>query len=227
MGDWVRLAEAATLLTLAAYSRELEAEADAMGVRLLAENGLDPEAMPAVWRQLIGELDASAALRRRHRRPHSLLATHPAPESRMRDLALAASEVKEAGRTYDRGRDRWLAAIGPHRQRLLDDQVKLNDPGASLYIVRSLAADGWNGLLHFYEGEAWRLRGRRGDAETAAQNYARAVTFPDAPPEAWRAHGYALLAAGRREEGRAALSRYLQLAPRAADAPMVRYTLQQ
>ena len=43
---------------------------------------------------------------------------------------------------------------------LLDDQVKLNDPGASLYIIRNLAADGWNGLLRFYEGEVWRLRGR-------------------------------------------------------------------
>jgi hypothetical protein len=227
LGNWVQLAQAGTLLTLAAYGRELESEADAMGLRLLAETGYDPAAMPAVWQQLIGELDASAAMRRRHRRPHSLLATHPAPETRMRDLSLSTAEVKLPGRSYDRGRDRWLEAIGPHRKHLLDDQVKLNDPGASLYIIRTLAADGWNGLLRFYEGEAWRLRGRPGDRERAVQSYAQAVMFADAPPEAWRAHGYALVSSGRREEGRAALSRYLGMAPNAPDAAMVRYALQQ
>jgi Zn-dependent protease with chaperone function len=226
-GDLVRLAQAGTVLTLAQYSRELEAEADAMGVRLLAENGYDPTSMPAIWQQLVQESEASAEMRRRRvQRGTSLLATHPAPESRMRDLRISAEEVKQAGRSYDRGTQRYLAAIGPHRKQLLDDQVKLNDPGSSLYIIRNLAADGWNGLLRFYEGEAWRLRGRRGDAQLAAASYAEAVRFPDAPAEAWRQHGYAMITAGRREEGRTALGRYLQLAPTAPDAAMVRYSIQ-
>jgi len=228
MGDAVRLAQAGAMLTLAAYSRELEAEADAMGLRLIAEAGYDPMAMPATWQQLIQELEASAEMRRRQpRRGYSLLATHPAPQSRMTDLRASAQEVKAAGRTYDRGKERYLSALGNHRKMLLDDQVKLNDPGASLYIVRNLAADGWNGLLRFYEGEVWRLRGQRGDAQLAAQSYAQAVQYPDAPPEAWRAHGYAMISAGQREQGRAALARYLQVAPNAPDAAMVRYTLQQ
>ena len=227
LGNWVQLAGSAAIISLAAYSRELEAEADAMGLRLIAETGYDPAAMPGVWQQLIGELDASAAMRNRHRRAQSLLATHPAPESRMRDLTISTEEVKVAGRSYERGRERWLAAIGPHRQRLLEDQVKLNDPGASLYIIRTLAADGWDGTLRYYEGEAWRLRGRPGDSAQATQSYAAAVAYPEAPAEAWRAHGYALIAGGRRDEGRTALTRYLSLAPNAADAAMVRYTLQQ
>jgi hypothetical protein len=227
LGDAVRLAHLGAVLTLAAYSREMEAEADAMGVRLMAENGYEPEAAPEVWRQLIQEIEASAEMRRRRpRRGYSLLATHPAPEDRMADLRASAAEVRSAGRPYDRGRERWLSTVAPHRKMLLDDQVKLNDPGASLYLVRNLAADGWNGLLRFYEGEAVRLRGRRGDRELAAASYAQAVGFADAPPEAWRMHGYALLQAGRREEGRAALARYLQLAPDAPDSAMVAYTLQ-
>jgi Flp pilus assembly protein TadD len=82
-------------------------------------------------------------------------------------------------------------------------------------------------MLRYHEGEAWRLRGRPGDRERAHASYAEAITLPNAPAEAWRAHGYALIAAGRRDEGRAALVRYLQLAPEAADAAMVRYSLQQ
>ena len=228
MGDWVRLAGMGTIISLAAYGRELEAEADAMGVRLIAESGYDPAAMPAVWRQLIDELEASATARRRNRRRnYSLLATHPAPESRMQDLGISAQEVRVAGRDYETGRERYLRALGTHRKSLLDDQVKLNDPGASLYIIQSLAADGWDGTLRFYEGEAWRLRGRPGDRERAITSYAAAVSLADAPAEAWRAHGYALIQAGRRDEGKAALSRYLALAPDAPDAAMVRYTLQQ
>jgi predicted Zn-dependent protease len=228
LGDAVRLAQVGTILTLAAYSRELEAEADAMGVLQMAETGYEPLAAPEVWRQLIQEMEASAEMRRRRpRRGYSLLATHPAPESRMADLRASAEEVKAGGRSYDRGRDRYLRALGSHRKTLLDDQVKLNDPGASLYIIRNLASDGWNGLLRFYEGETYRLRGRRGDRELAYASYAAAVALPDAPPEAWRMHGYALIQAGRRDEGRAALSRYLQLAPDAPDAAMVRYSIQQ
>jgi predicted Zn-dependent protease len=228
LGDAVRLAQLGTVLTLAAYSRELEAEADAMGVRQMAETGYEPNAANEVWRQLIQEVEASAEMRRRRpQRGYSLLATHPAPETRMQDLRLAAEDVRAAGRSYERGRERYFNALGGHRRTLLDDQVKLNDPGASLFIINNLAVDGWNGLLRFYEGEAIRLRGRRGDRELAAASYAAAVRFPDAPPEAWRMHGYALIQAGQREEGRAALSRYLQLAPDAPDAAMVRYSIQQ
>ncbi len=222
-GNAYGLAQMGTILSMAAYSRGIEAEADAMGVRLMAESGLEPAAMPEIWQQLIGELEESARYRRRRpRRGTSLLASHPAPKDRMQDLRLSAAEVRTPSRSYDRGKDRYLAALGPHRKDLLDELVKLNDPGTSHYIIRSLAADGWNGLLRFYEGEVWRLRGQKGDAERAAASFAQAVAFPDAPAEAWRAHGQALIRAGRREEGRRALARYLELAPGAPDAAIIR-----
>ena len=228
LGDAARLAYLGTILSLFAYSRQLEAEADAMGVKLIAEAGYDPLAMPEIWQQLTGEIEASAKMRKkRPDRGYSLFATHPAPESRMTDLRASAAEVKQATGEADRGRERFLKAIGTHRVRLLDDQVKLNDPGASLFIVQQLAKDGWNGLLRFYEAEIWRLRGEKGDSERAALGYASAVQFPDTPPQAWRNHGYALLRAGRRDEGKAALTRYLDLSPKASDAAMVRYSLAQ
>ncbi|HEY0444885.1 MAG TPA: M48 family metalloprotease [Allosphingosinicella sp.] len=228
LGDAVQLAHMGTILSLLAYSRELEAEADAMGLKLIAEAGYDPLAMPGIWQQLIEEIEASAAMRRKRPRRHlSLFQTHPAPESRMVELRASAQEVKAATREGERGREAYLAALGDHRRMLLDDQVKLNDPGASLYIIRNLAKDGWTGLLRYYEAEVWRLRGQKGDDVRAAHGYAAAITLPDAPPEAWRAHGYALVKSGRRDEGKAALARYLQMAPTAADAAMVRYSLAQ
>jgi predicted Zn-dependent protease len=225
LGDFVQLAQLGTLLTMMRYSRTLEAEADAMGARLISEAGYAPIEMSNTWAQLIGELDASARYRRKHRdRGYGLFDTHPAPESRMADLKITAAELTKAGASYDTGRRRYLEAIGPIRQMMLDDQVKLNDPGASQYVIETLAQDGWNGLLRFYEGEVWRLRNRdsQGDAERAEQSYAIAVAYPDAPPDAWRWHGLFLMKRGRHSEGRAALSRYLSMKPDAADAPFIR-----
>ena len=222
-GDIAQLGQLATMFTLLRYSRTLEAESDAMGARLLAEQGYPPQEMADTWEQLIGEMELSAKYRRKaRRRDLSLFATHPAPESRRRDLRATAAELTEPGRVYNHHRARYLQAIAPIRQMMLDDQVKLNDPGATQYIINTLAQDGWNGLLRFYEGENWRLRNRPGDDLRAAQSYAIAVAYPDAPPDAWRWHGLSLMKQGRQSEGRGALMRYLALQPNAPDAPFIR-----
>ena len=223
MGDYVRLAQLGTILSLFRYSREMEGEADAMGAKLIAEAGYPPVEMANIWQQLIREEEATARYRRKRRdRRFDLFETHPAPESRMADLRADAAEVTIPGRAYDNGRQRYLTAIGPIRQMMLDDQVKLNDPGASQYLIETLAQDGWNGLLRFYEGEVWRLRNRHGDDARAAQSYAAAVLYPDAPADAWRWHGIALMKAGRSGEAKAAFARYLTMKPDAPDAAWVR-----
>ena len=227
VGDYARLAQLGAILSILRYSRTLEAEADAMSVRLLADAGYSPNAMSQTWQQLIGEMDASAAYRRKNRdRTYSLFATHPSPEARMADLRVSASEVMEPGRTYDDYRARYLQAIGSVRPMMIDDQIKLNDPGASQYIVETLAQDGWNGLLRYAEAEIWRLRNRAGDDARAAAGYAVSVRYPDAPPDAWRWHGIMLQKAGNRAEAKAAYQRYLTIAPNAPDAPFIRQQLQ-
>jgi predicted Zn-dependent protease len=222
LGDYVQLAQLGTILSLFQYSRAMEAEADAMGARLIAEAGYQPIEMANVWQQLIGEENASASYRRKHRRRGSLFDTHPSEESRLADLRISASEVTVPGRAYQTGRDRYRNTIAPIRHMLLEDQVKLNDPGASQYLLNTLALDGWNGELRYYEGEVWRLRNRAGDDVRAAQSYAVAVAYPDAPAEAWRWHGLSLMKEGRSGEGKTALGRYLKLKPAAPDAPFIR-----
>jgi predicted Zn-dependent protease len=221
-GNYVQFAQLGALLSLFKYSREMEAEADAMGIRLIAEAGYDPMQMSDIWRQLIGEEQASAAYRGRRRERGSLFDTHPSDDARMADMKADAFELRVPGRAYDNRRARYLATIGPIRQMLLDDQVKLNDPGASEYLIQTLALDGWDGLLRFYEGEVWRLRNRKGDEERAAQGYAAAVVYPDAPAEAWRWHAISLLKQGRAGEAKAAFAKYLTMKPDAPDAAWVR-----
>ena len=222
-GDFTQLGQFGTILSLLRYNRVLEAESDALGVRLLAEQGYDPRAMAETWEQLIAEEKLSARYRRKRRhRDISLFGTHPSPESRMADLRISAAEVMRPGVTYDPRHSSYVAATAKIRPILLDDQVKLNDPGASQYIINNLAKDGWNGLLRHHEAEIYRLRNRTGDDVRAGQGYAAAVLYPDAPADAWRWHGILLMKAGRRAEARTALNRYLAMAPNAPDAAFVR-----
>jgi beta-barrel assembly-enhancing protease len=68
----------------------------------------------------------------------------------------------------------------------------------------------------------WRLRNRKGDDVRAAQSYSAAVVYPDAPADAWRWHGIALLKQGRSGEAKAAFAKYLTMKPDAPDAAWVR-----
>jgi predicted Zn-dependent protease len=222
VGDYVQLAQLGAIMSLFKYSREMEAEADAIGAKNLAAAGYDPMEMSTIWQQLIGEESASARYRRKHRRHGSLFDTHPSSDARMADLKADALEMRVPGKAYDIGRERYLSMIGAIRPMLLDDQVKLNDPGASQYLIETLAQDGWTGLLRYYEAEVWRLRNRHGDDLRAAQGYAAAVAYPDAPADAWRWHGISLMKEGRSAEARAAFARYLTMKPDASDAAWVR-----
>lgn len=225
-GDLAQLAQLGTILTILRYNRELEAESDALGLKLISQAGYAPLSMAETWEQLIGETELSAKVRRkRPDRGYSIFSTHPAPRTRMNDLRTSAAELTVPGRSYDRGRDRYLQAIGDIRPMMLDDQVKLNDAGSTQYVLGMLAQDGWNGLLRFYEGESLRLRNRDQFHQRAALSYAAAVAFPDAPADAWRWHGIYLMKGGRQAEGRTALQHYLRMAPNAPDAPFVRQML--
>ena len=67
------------------YSRRQELEADRLGLFTMAEAGYRPEAAVELWRRM------DAATRGR---PPELLATHPAPESRIREIEELLPEVR-------------------------------------------------------------------------------------------------------------------------------------
>lgn len=231
--NWYDLANAINnglLLSMFSFSREMESEADAYGIKLMRDAGYAPHEASAVWSQLIEERKASAAARKKRYKDNSAssLSTHPPTTERMYALKGYAMEMEGRSRgaaAHESRKGEFISAIAPMRHAFIEEQVKQNDPGASLYLLNSLAQDGWDGVLRYNEGEVYRLRDEEGDARRAADAYAQAVQLDNPPAEAYRAHGYALLKASRTEEGLRALSRYLELHPDAADAAMVRFTL--
>jgi beta-barrel assembly-enhancing protease len=232
--SWIDLANSinqALVMSIFSFTRAQEAEADAYGIGLMVNSGYTPQAAGQVWRQLIDERKASAAARDTKYKDHAVSAysTHPPSADRMVDLTETANEAARRGLVTaptDR-REEWRRTIAPYMPMLLEEQVKLNDPGASLYLIDRHAHEGWTGVLRYYEGEVYRIRNAPGDMAKATQSYSAAISFADAPPEAWKAHGYALVKAGQRDAGHNALNRYLELKPNAKDAAMVRFALGQ
>jgi hypothetical protein len=220
----------AVMMSSSRFSRDLESEADAYGLMLMAEAGYRPRAALEMWEQVIDERQASAAARQTRYRDgtNSALSTHPPTQRRMTNLADTADYLAgKHGAEVSPGHDEWAEVIRPFQALLLREQIFLNDPGASLYLLETGAKDGWTGALRFGEGEVYRLRDAKGDDFKAASAYAAATTLADAPPEAWRAHGYALLKAGSKAEAHEALNRFLAMDLNAPDAAMIRFTLTQ
>ena len=113
-----------------------------------------------------------------------ILRDPPDPPSveRMRDLAETGQQfvrIKGEDAHYDDRRTDIPAATGPIRQMLLEEQIKLNDPGASLYLLNSLGAGRLRtAVLRYYEAEAYRLRDEPGDHERADASYKLATQSP-------------------------------------------------
>ncbi len=218
----------ATVSSAFRFSQAQELEADAYAIMLMARAGYPPRAASAICEQFIDERRASAAARNKRylAGASSTLSTHPPTKRRIIDLADTADYLAGKGELpRSENQDGWAAVIRPYQALLLQEQINLNDPGASLYLLENLAKDGWTGLLRFNEGEVYRLRSANGDDLKAGAAYAAAVSLADAPPEAWRARGYALLQTGNRAEAHEALNRYLATKPEAPDAAMIRFTL--
>lgn len=204
------------------FSREMEREADGGSVPLMAAAGYDPAEAPRIWEQLRAEQDATAVVRKTKSRKDKgggLFASHPPSAERVAHLKTLAAKEAPAKRTD--GADEYRAALRLWWPQMVDDQVKLNDHGATDFLLTKLAEDGWTPDLLYARGELYRARGRPENLAQAQSFYSQAVASASAPVEAWRGLGLAALRAGKRDEGEAALRTYLAKKPDAADRQMI------
>ncbi|MBI5255628.1 MAG: M48 family metalloprotease [Burkholderiales bacterium] len=198
------------------YSREHESEADAIGLQLMRKAGYDAREAARVWQNLRDELSAGAG--GDPARKSVLFATHPPTEERQRVLAeLAGSAggfLGEAG---------FAARIEPLMPDLVDDELRRAQYDESLVLFTRLSqrrpqrAD-----LHFARGEALRLRAQGDDAGQALAEYRLALQLERPPPQTHRSVGLVHRLQGQRAEAAAAFDQYLQLAPEAPDAELIR-----
>ncbi len=207
------------------FNREMEREADFLSLGYLEAAGYDPLQAAQIWQQLRDEMDA-VALARKERSQKDMdggfFASHPGTKERMNYLRAYANKKPDVFV----GKEEYQAAVSTIWPQLIDDQIKLNDFGATEFLLQQLAVDGWSGPLLFARAELYRQRAKKGDFEKAVDFYQQAVTQKDAPVESWRGLGVSRLRASDVKGGKEALARYVALAPDAGDVDMIRMMAQ-
>lgn len=205
-----------------AYERDDEREADLGGLKLLRQGKYRTMAASTVWLQQREEQDAQAAalgvssLKDRDYGPFN---SHPMNVERMTYLAREAQAL--GGSETFEGVQEYRAALQPIWPMLIDDQIKLNDFGASEFILSNLARGDWTGPLLFARAELYRARSKGGDLLTAETLYRQALARDDAPAAAWRGLGLVLTRTGQQKDAAAALDEYLKRNPDASDRAML------
>ena len=148
-----------------------------------------------------------------------IFATHPNSLERMNDLRAEAAKLTVHDPVLNEAA--YRKALAPWWPQFIDDELKMNDFGGGEFLLAQLATAGWTPDLLFARGELYRARGRPEDLGRAVELYRQALDVPEAPVEAYRGLGLALLREGKAVDGQAALKTYLQKKPDAPDKAMM------
>jgi predicted Zn-dependent protease len=209
-----QLAAAASAM---AFSRDQEREADGIGLALMRRAGYDPREAGKVWGNLRAELEAVPGGDPTKSSP--LFATHPPSDERSETLARLA---ESAGSGFV-GDAQYAQKLAPFQFQLLDDEIKRGQHGETLALLdRLVKRSPQRADLLYFRGETRRLRADGEDLANALLDLQQAIALGDEPAQVYRAIGYIHQKQERGAEARAAFSRYVDRAPEAPDANLIR-----
>ncbi|CAG1016556.1 Beta-barrel assembly-enhancing protease [Burkholderiaceae bacterium] len=200
-----------------AFSRDQEREADGIGLALMRQAGYDPREAGKVWGNLRAELEAVPGGDPTKSSP--LFATHPPSDERSETLARLA---ESAGSGF-LGEAEYAAKLAPFQFQLLDDELKRGQHGETLALLdRLVKRSPERADLFYFRGETRRLRAGSEDLANALLDLGQAIALGNEPAQVHRAIGYIHQKQERGAEARAAFSRYVDRAPDAPDANLIR-----
>lgn len=204
------------LASAMAFSRDQEREADSISVTLMRDAGYDAAEAGRVWDNLLMELKA---------RPNGdpskdnpLFATHPGAEERKDTLAKLAA-ARPGG---EKKEDVWRERIRPFRADWLQEEVKRGQREESIALLTRMIANAPHAELLFTRAEVYRLRASGSDLDMALADYQAAINLGGEPPEVHRGAGFIYRTRQQANEARASFQRYLEMAPSAPDALMIK-----
>ena len=216
------MADLAMLASVLSFSREQERAADDRGSERAAQAGFDVGEGAALWAALRAERAASDK-----KETWIFLSTHPGIDERIASLE-AKSRAGPRPAAGAPGEDRFRAAVAPHLDEWLGDELTRGAYAESEVLFRRLLKAGRNrGLLHFYLGELYRKRRDDGDLDLAIAEYRLALAEQTCPPRAHRNLAQALIRTGKPVEALKSLERYLESNPEAPDRKIVERQLQE
>lgn len=200
-----------------AYSREHESEADRIGALLMHRADYDVAEAAKVWSNLLLEVQAKP----NGSSTNPLFATHPPGADRERALRELAAGYP-GGRTEEQA---WQRSLAPFLREWLNDEIKRGQHEESVaFLSRAVGRTAGRAEYLFARGEVYRRRARQSDfdQESALEDFRAAIAAGHEPPQTHRSLGMIYRARKDAAAAQASFARYLELAPQAPDAAMVR-----
>ncbi len=212
-------------MSVLAYSRDQESEADFLGVQIMAEAEMDPHAAYQVWNHVVDEEEAATV---KQREPGIFSKTHPDSEKRAKELEEWVNDKYGPGDPFDSSADRHIAVLNKHYLFLMEDQIDTNRFGRTEDMLRRHVSMGIEeSLVHYFHGEMYRQRDEEGDRERAADAYLKSIALGNPPPEAYKNLGYLSLKTDDVAQARNYFSEYLEIKPDASDRAMIEFYLEE
>ncbi|PUE08019.1 hypothetical protein B9Z33_13860 [Limnohabitans sp. T6-20] len=210
------LAQLGVLAGAFAFSREHETRADVLGMRLLKRAGYRAQEAAQVWDNLLGELQIRGGSDVGQRSP--MMATHPPVATRRDDLLKLAGD--DTGVTQA---EPLAQVLAPHRLDWIHDEIRRGQHEESLVLFGRMLKNSPSDAQAWYaRGEIYRQRGQSNDLELALQDFQQAIQASNTPPPSYRSLGLIHKQQARKPEALASFEKYLELAPQAPDAALVR-----
>jgi predicted Zn-dependent protease len=197
------------------YSRELETEADNVGLVLLINAGYDPKEAPKLFEHLKRDVE------QQEKKEPFFFGTHPRLQERINNYT-GLIKTKYPDTTGMKNTERFMNIISP---LILDNAMMDLSMGrfssAEDGIGRFLQIDSQNSSAHFYLGELYRQRNDEEDREKAINEYNLSITYDPSNPAPHKGIGLIYYKLGRSLEARAEFEKYLKLYPDADDAAYI------
>lgn len=226
--DMLQAAHIIAELQLLSYSRDMESESDADGVKWMSEAGYNPAEAAALWRDLIDEERAGG-----NEAGFSLVSTHPAPAKRISDIQQLIAGA--GGASADDGaasKSRITTLVDNYRDDWIVDELRVLHPDQFKHLMSVQVAYGYpKAMAAYLEGLSYKqLADKMSDGKAKSTMYENAISaFNSAielgggrtKPEVYRDLGKVYEAAVGAERAKDAYQLYLEAAPNAWDAKFI------
>ena len=196
------------LSSMFGFSREHEREADSVGYQRLVAAGYDPRESIRTFEHLQAEIRAEEI------KEPFFFASHPKLQERIESF----SELSRGADGGELRLERFVETSGRLRlQSLAANLAAYRYKQLILVLADPARRREFPPEASYYLGEAYRLRGDKGDAELAEREYRIAIEGAPGFAPSYRALGLAQYRRGDKGDAAIQLGRYLELAPTAAD----------
>ena len=207
------------MAAITGYSREMETEADRVGLQLMADAGYDPHESPKLFVYLKSDLE-------RHEIDEPFFfGSHPRLSERVNNFENFLN-TDYAGKKGTTGDEKFNELISP---LLLDNAMMDLDMGryvsATEGVERHLRMQPSSARGHYCLGEIFRQRGEEDDSQKAVREYQESLAYDPIYPLPRKGLGIIYYKQGKRSESIEQFEKYLQLLPDALDRGYIKQYL--